>query len=273
MAGKTIQIYLPNGKPNGLRKASITTEKPVVFQIPLTEISNNIDKLDFNGIYILIDSVTTEKPKLYIGKGKVKSRIQHHIKKKSFWNTVFAIQLDSINGFSGTDISYLEYYFIKKAKEFDNIDSEENRQIPQIQKLQDEKLDELTCYIETIEFILSTLGLKCFQDESKDNILTCKDKYGSFGQGRYNPDSGFLLLKGAKCRMKVHRGTKSLSKRDDLIKKAVLQEENGFYKLTEDTLFSTVSSAAQIVLARNANGWTEWKNKAGKTLNDLYRIK
>lgn len=73
--------------------------------------------------------------------------------------------------------------------------------------------------------------------------------------------------------MKVHRGTKSLSKRDDLIKKAVLQEENGFYKLTEDTLFSTVSSAAQIVLARNANGWTEWKNKAGKTLNDLYRIK
>ena len=50
MAGKTIQIYLPNGKPNGLRKASITTEKPVVFQIPLTEISNNIDKLDFNGI-------------------------------------------------------------------------------------------------------------------------------------------------------------------------------------------------------------------------------
>lgn len=52
MAGKSIKIYLPTGKPDGLRKAYITTEKPVVFRIPLTEISNNIDRLDFNGIYI-----------------------------------------------------------------------------------------------------------------------------------------------------------------------------------------------------------------------------
>jgi hypothetical protein len=71
----------------------------------------------------------------------------------------------------------------------------------------------------------------------------------------------------------MHKGTKSLPKRDDLIKKHVLQEKDGFYILQEDVLFSSVSSAAQIVLARRANGWTEWKNKSGKTLDDLYRIK
>ena len=273
MAGKTIQIYLPSGKLKGIKKASITTEKPIVFQVPLTEVSNNIDKLDFNGIYILVDSITTNKPQLYIGKGKVKHRIQQHIKKKSFWNTVFAVNLDSINGFSDTDISYLEYYFIKKAKGLTNIITEENKQIPQIPKLQDEKLDELTCYIETIEFILSTLGLKCFQNEDENNTFTCQDKYGSFGQGKYNSDSGLLLLKGSKCKMALHKGTKNLPKRTDLIKKGILKEKDGFYILTEDTTFSSVSSAAQIVLARRANGWTEWKNKEGKTLDELYRIK
>lgn len=273
MAGKSIKIYLPTGKPDGIRKAYITTEKPVVFRIPLTEISNNIDRLDFNGIYILIDSITTEAPQIYVGKGKVKSRIQQHIKKKTFWNTVFAIQLDSANGFSDTDISYLEYYFIKKSKDFKSINSEENKQIPQKPRLKDEELDDLHCYIDTIELLLSELGLKCFQDEPKDNLFTCQDKYGSFGQGRYNANSGLLLLKGAKCRIEMHKGTKSLPKRDDLIKKHVLQEKDGFYILQEDVLFSSVSSAAQIVLARRANGWTEWKNKSGKTLDDLYRLK
>lgn len=89
MAGKSIKIYLPTGKPDGIRKAYITTEKPVVFRIPLTEISNNIDRLDFNGIYILIDSITTEAPQIYVGKGKVKSRIQQHIKKEDFLEYCF----------------------------------------------------------------------------------------------------------------------------------------------------------------------------------------
>ncbi len=273
MAGKTIQIHLKDGKPNGLKEACITREKPIVFQIPLTEAGDNIDTLDFNGIYILVDSVTTEKPQIYVGKGKVKHRIQQHIKKKSFWNTVFAVKLDSSNGFSDTDISYLEYYFIKKAKEFDNINSEENKQIPASPKLSQAELDDLHFYIDAIELLLSTLGLTCFQYEPKDNLFTCQDKYGSFGQGRYNANSGLLLLKGAKCRIEMHKGTKSLLKRDELIKKGILKEKDGYFILTEDCLFSSVSSAAQIVLARRANGWTEWKNKSGKTLDELYRIK
>lgn len=31
MAGKTIQIYLPDGNPKGVKKASITTDKIEIF--------------------------------------------------------------------------------------------------------------------------------------------------------------------------------------------------------------------------------------------------
>ena len=40
--------------------------------------------------------------------------------------------------------------------------------------------------------------------------------------------------------------------------------------LQENKLFS-VSGAASIVLGRRANGWLEWKNSEGKTLDELER--
>jgi hypothetical protein len=43
------------------------------------------------------------------------------------------------------------------------------------------------------------------------------------------------------------------------------------YVFTEDYLFTSPSAAASQVMARNANGWIEWKDSAGKTLDELYR--
>ena len=34
---------------------------------------------------------------------------------------------------------------------------------------------------------------------------------------------------------------------------------------------SSPSAAAAAVLARSANGWNEWKNANGKTIDELYR--
>ncbi|WP_367110724.1 DUF4357 domain-containing protein [uncultured Psychrobacter sp.] len=43
------------------------------------------------------------------------------------------------------------------------------------------------------------------------------------------------------------------------------------YQLRENYLCKTPSGAAQIVLGRSSNGWTEWANMDGKTLSDVYR--
>lgn len=39
----------------------------------------------------------------------------------------------------------------------------ENKQLPKCPNLPEEIISELECYIQTIETLLSTLGLKCFQ--------------------------------------------------------------------------------------------------------------
>ena len=38
---------------------------------------------------------------------------------------------------------------------------------------------------------------------------------------------------------------------------------------TKDMLFLSPSTAAAMVLGRNANGLTEWKDKNGKTLKEI----
>ncbi len=93
MTGKTIQIFLPDGNPKGVKKASITTDKIEVLQIPRAILSENSKSLAFNGVYILVDSLKIETPEIYIGKGDVKSRTYSHDSKKEFWNMVFAIRL------------------------------------------------------------------------------------------------------------------------------------------------------------------------------------
>lgn len=92
MIGKTIQIYLPDGNPKSVKKASITTDKVEIIQIPRTDLAENNKLLNFNGVYILVDSLKSEKPEIYIGKGNVKNRTYSHDSKKEFWNLVFAHQ-------------------------------------------------------------------------------------------------------------------------------------------------------------------------------------
>ena len=275
MAGKTIQIYLPDGNPKGVKKASITTDKIEIIQIPRAILSENNKLLDFNGVYILADSLKQEKPEIYIGKGDVKSRTYSHDSQKDFWTVVFAIRLKDATGFNDAHNSYLEHYFVKKAKDLNLAVMNENKQVPKCPHLGEEILSELEYYIDTIETLLSTLGLKCFQSlengkGTSGNIFVCSDKYGSCGKGEYT-EEGFLLYKGSVCKMELHKGTDKIPQRDEMLRSGLLKRHNDSYVLQENKLFSSVSAAASVVLGRRANGWIEWKNQEGKTLDALER--
>ena len=46
---------------------------------------------------------------------------------------------------------------------------------------------------------------------------------------------------------------------------------DGKYKLNVSVSFTSPSSAAMFALGSSTNGWVEWKDKDGKTLDELYR--
>ena len=59
--------------------------------------------------------------------------------------------------------------------------------------------------------------------------------------------------------------------RKNLIEDGVLIKEGTIYKFSDDQIFKSPSAAAATVLARRANGWIEWKDEKGKTLDELKR--
>jgi hypothetical protein len=275
--GKTIQIFLPTGDPKGVKKAEIKTDKIEIIQSSRKGFLENKSRFDFMGVYILVDSLQEAKPQLYIGKGRVKDRLNNHNDKKDFWNTVFGVRLKTPEGFNESHIAYLEHYFIKKARDNGQYIVESNKQVPSIPNLEESIVCEIIDYINTIEILLSTLGLKVFQslrdNKDKKDVFICKSTKGHYGEAEYT-EGGMVIFKGAKCSVEISQRFKTHGApgiRKVLIDDKTLIEQDGFYILQEDYQFSSPSTAAQIILGRPANGWTEWVNKKSKSLDEVYR--
>lgn len=80
-------------------------------------------------------------------------------------------------------------------------------------------------------------------------------------------DEGFVILKGSKIKGKIANSLSS-----SLIKYAERERNSKDIKdnvFVNNYLCSTPSMAAVIILGRNSNGYSEWKNKDGIKLKNL----
>lgn len=98
---------------------------------------------------------------------------------------------------------------------------------------------------------------------------------GSRGKGVGKPRKGkFVVFKGSKASKFLYDSVKVSN--SNIIKKLIeeekVKEENEYYILTTDCIFSSPSAAAKFILGRSANGWSEWKTYEGDTL-DSFREK
>ncbi len=59
--------------------------------------------------------------------------------------------------------------------------------------------------------------------------------------------------------------------REMLLTEGILTASNGGVEFSRDYLFSSPSMAAVALQARSANGWFEWKDASGKTLDEVKR--
>jgi hypothetical protein len=126
-----------------------------------------------------------------------------------------------------------------------------------------------------MKILLATLGYPIFEEKRKakstKEIYNCKGK-DALAEGEFT-DEGLLVHKGSKCTLEESRtaGTWVNGLRQRLVDDGVLKEKEGLLIFEQDYNFSSPSAAAVVVLARRANGWIEWKNKEGKTLDELKR--
>ena len=275
--GKTIKIFLIDGDPNGRMSCELSNWTGKAYKIPRIKIKECTDRDDLmnTGVYLLFGRDEEGKDLVYIGEAEsIYKRLTQHLNQKDFWNEtiVFISKDDNLNK---AHIKYLEnrlHDIAQIAKRY----KLENSVIPTQSSISESDRAEMEEFIENIKMLVNTLGHKVFDEKrefkpkQKHEIFSIKAARGADGQGEPSSD-GFVVLKGSKAAGAIVNSMTQnfITLRQKLINEGVLVDKGEYYEFSDDYIFSSPSTAAVMVMGRNANGLTEWKQKDGKTLKEF----
>jgi hypothetical protein len=277
--GKTIKIFLLDGDPNGRLTCELSNWTGKAYKIPRNKIKDCSDREDLTrtGVYLLFGKNEEAEELVYIGEGEeILKRIIQHLPLKEFWHEtiVFVSKDENLNK---AHIKYLEnrlYDLAKAAQRYKII----NTNVPTQSSIAESDRAEMEELLENIKLLVNTLGHKVFEEKREpvtkkaiqQDIFFIKATRGADAQGKPTSD-GFVVFKGSKASLTtVPSITPSFLKlRQSLIDKKIMRQNRESLEFSEDYIFSSPSTAAVMVMGRNANGLEEWKLANGKILRDF----
>lgn len=287
---KTIQIFLPAGDPRGIRVAEITTRIVQVIEVPRSLLPEFL-KMPESGsvaLYFLIGETEDREPQVYIGQtGDLSARLVKHHKEKDFWQRALVL-ISRTQSITGTHALFLEWHSIQMAKSAGRYRNENGNGGSKPHTPAPLQADCLEIF-ETGRALMATLGHPIFEPVAKvsasakadaaratqlddEEVFYCRAS-GTNGRGLYTQE-GFVVLKGSTGRKEnvpSFVGTSWHRMRLQLLESGVMREQGDSVVFEKDHLFNSPSMAAVALMGRNANGWHDWKNKAGKTLDVVKR--
>ncbi|NMA85518.1 MAG: GIY-YIG nuclease family protein [Epulopiscium sp.] len=289
--GKSINLFLMDGTPNGRIKCTLANWTGIAYKIPRTELDKckGRDDLSQSGVYFLFGtSDQTDENMVYIGQAGVRKngegilcRLTEHKRNpdKDYW-TEAVVFTTSNNSFGPTEISYLENRFCGLAIEANRY-MVKNGNDPTSGNITEEKESELEEFIDYAKIIMGTLGHKLFEPltdkpklativESSEEDLLLFMKRNSRKSGHLieasckQTNEGFVVLKGSRIET---IDSDSIPPRIKERRQKAKIDTNGI--LQEDILFRSPSYAAAFVIGGHVNGLLEWKTQEGISLKEI----
>ncbi len=274
--GKTIQIYLPDGNPRGLKIAEITSRTVQALLVPrsMLEFAAKRDELSNVGIYFLVGNRDSDSlSSVYIGEAEdCLNRLRQHNRTNDFWSQAIVI-ISKTQYFTKTHVKFLESYSYEKAKKTGRFEIA-NSTVPTTPFTPESIQADLIDNFDTVKILVSTLGFPLFDEikvPEKKNVIYCRGKLAK-AEGEYTED-GLIVFEGSTANLVP---TKTAGKwvnniREKLTAQGILKQTGDVYQFTKNYIFSSPSAASGCILARRSNGWVEWKYKNGKTLDEAKR--
>ena len=271
---KKLETIYHNGQPDGIRsiRRNLSTMTTYVIPRPLLSEAKNISGITRPGIYYLINESDDNRiAQIYIGQTRNGiNRLDDHNRSKDFWNKAIMFLAES-KTFTLDMISGLEKFAIMKAQESKRY-KVENSVVPkyEIDKYDLVAVEEI---YDEIQFIMATQGYK--MDDAKRTIneerILHTSRNGIVARGMYDGEK-FEVLDGSEINMDKPTHLQSYNRlRDELLSKQSIVKAEGRYILNVTLDFNTPSGASNFVLGGSTNGWIEWKDRDGKTLDELFR--
>lgn len=278
--GKSIRLFLIEGEPSGRWKCELSNWTGLAYRVPRSMISKCSDRPDMenSGVYFLIGKSDDQiKDKVYIGESEdVLYRLNQHIvagqKEWQDWSDC-VVFISKDNQLNKAMIKYLESSLYDLAIAADRCElSNGNR--PKKSGLSELDTAEMDEYLDNLRLLMGTLGYKFLEPsltkEQKNASITYYAKSSKTGYDAKGTivEDGFVVFKGSKIsdfiadsfRTKGYNALRERLIEDGSIKDLVF---------IKDVLFSSYSAAASVIEGHNANGWLDWKDESGRTINDM----
>ena len=261
---KKLETIYHNGQPDGIRsiRRNLSTMTTYVIPRPLLSEAKNISGITRPGIYYLINESGQTRNGI--------NRLDDHNRSKDFWNKAIMFLAES-KTFTLDMISGLEKFAIMKAQESKRY-KVENSVVPKYE-IDEYDLVAVEEVYDEIQFIMATQGYK--MDDAKRTIneerILHTSRNGIAACGMYDGEK-FEVLDGSEINMDKPAHLLSYNRlRDELLSKQSIVKAGEKYILNVTLDFNTPSGASNFVLGGSTNGWIEWKDRDGKTLDELFR--
>lgn len=279
--GRTIQLFLVDGTPTGLRIASIhgwTGSVLVAAQSTFGKLLGR-PEVDRTGIYILYgpDPDDVLSMRAYIGEAdSVSERIKQSANDRAFWETAVVVTT-SDEALTKGHVRYLEARLIDMTKSAGRV-TLDNSQAPDAERRRLPEADRANMerFLDDLKVILPVVGLDLLKPKPRVATanITLEDVRTGGAKFEIRHRSGvkanaveeageFIVLAGSQALKDVgYESSNNYGElKQELIAKGILAVEPSAatYHFTRPHTFSSPSAASAVVLDRNSNGRTEWK--------------
>lgn len=282
MSAKNVTIHteLLDGTLEGVRNIYMGANSTChLYVIPreVTAVVNELAEVaDQPAFYILLGS---KERSAYIGQtSNFANRKNDHLQKKDWWDTALVFISDN-HKIYGDDVRFLEYLGINASQEALSykILNEANPKRPSIAPY---RVNDMEVFFRDIEFLTKFYGCTIFEkmESQLDNsnvFSTSRPERGADAKGTFDVGTGkFTILKDS---LIAATPTVSFRKSEKDFKKWEHWREThcnlikGQWVLIQDYECDSPSTASQNVLGASSNGWKDWKDKDGNTLDSIYR--
>ena len=271
---KTMIMQLIDNETSGIRVCRIEGESLVTVIVPRDRLAEakKLPDLPYRGIYYLLDEDHGVLSRVYAGQTtQGLSRLEAHKSKKEFWNKAVMF-LDDDNNIDRDVLDSLEAKAIEYVRTHGSYETDNaSTPCPRVNPYKEERVESLH---KSILFRMEVLGFDLDRVDEAPGVVNAvfhTKKNGVRASGRYNKDTGrFTVLAGSEIELsrEIIKNKGAIDARQQLF-----GDQEGRAVLDDDVEFPSPSAAAVFVLGGSQNGWTEWVNDRGQTLDSVYRSK
>jgi hypothetical protein len=272
--GRTVQLFLVDGTPNGLMIASIHGWTGSVLVANNATFARLVARpeTDRAGIYILHgpDPDRQLGSRAYIGEAdNVRERVVQSGKQRAFWESALVVTT-SDDALNKAHVRYLEARLIELARASGRATLDNGNDPPSDRRrLSEADRANMEAFLANLKVILPVVGL----DLLKPSVGTRRQEPGSAPAPQFEmrhksgvkalameQEGEFVVVAGSEALKDAgFVGTSYSELKRELIADGVLVVNGERYRFTRAFAFRSPSAAAAVVLDRSSNGRLEWK--------------